>query len=113
LQIAITAIRGILEILRESAEKAEELIPVAIRQSDYIFRLIRDAGELEKALEELKPVNVVEIVKDVVEQFKNVEVDLTEEVIVEANEGGEIKVEDNRPSGAIFEIRIPKIKGEG
>ena len=186
---AITAIRGILEILRESAEKAEELIPVAIRQSDYIFRLIRDAGELEKALEELKPVNVVEIVKDVVEQFKNVEVDLTEEVIVEANEGlrtvlynilqnamvhgggkarvevlanessaiirvidygkgipdelkekifeegftkgnrtglglyiakkiieifgGEIKVEDNRPSGAIFEIRIPKIKGEG
>ncbi|WP_290724075.1 PAS domain S-box protein [Archaeoglobus sp.] len=187
---AITAIRGILEIIKDSPEEAERLIPLAIRRSDYVFRLINDARELEKALEELKPINVVEIVKDVVGQFKNVDIDVKgENVFVRANEGlrtvlnnvlqnaivhgggkakvevlanessgiirvidygkgvpdeikekifeegftkgdgmglglyitkrileifgGEIKVKDNKPTGAIFEIKIPKIKGEG
>ncbi len=184
---AITAIRGVLEVIRESPEEAERLIPLAISKSDYVFNLINDVKELERALEELKPINVVEIVKDVAEQFKNVEVDIgAERVFVMGNEGlrtvlynilqnamvygggrakvevsanessgiirvidygkgipdeikekifeegftegkgtgmglyiakriveifdGEIEVKDNKPSGAIFEIRIPKIK---
>lgn len=184
---AITAIRGVLEVIKESPEEAERLIPLAISKSDYVFSLINDVKELEKALEELKPINVVEIVKNVVEQFKNVEVDFkAERVFVMGNEGlrtvlynilenamvygggiakvevsanessgiirvidygkgipdeikekifeegftegkgtgmglyiakriveifdGEIEVKDNKPSGAIFEIRIPKIK---
>ncbi|AAB90059.1 sensor histidine kinase [Archaeoglobus fulgidus] len=187
---AITAIRAVLEIVRDSPEEAEKLIPLAIRRSDYVFRLINDARELEKALEELKPVNVAEMVREVAEQFRNVEVSVeAENVVVSANEGlravlnnilqnamvhgggkarvevlanerngivrvidygkgvpdeikekifeegfttgegmglglyitkrileifgGEIKVRDNEPSGAIFEIKIPKIKEEG
>ncbi len=186
---AVTAIRGALEIIQDSPEEAERLIPLAIKKADYVFRLINDARELEMALEELKPINVVEIVKEVVEQFKDVEMDVkAESVFVRANEGlrtvlnnilqnamvhgggkarvevlanesngvvrvidfgkgipdeikdrifeegftegngmglglyitkriieifgGEIKVKDNKPSGAIFEIKIPKIKGE-
>lgn len=85
---AITAIRGVLEIIREEPKEAERVVPVTLRKIDYTIRLIEDARELEKALEELKPVDIDEAVKEVVDYYKDVEFDLKlEKVTVLANEG--------------------------
>ncbi len=190
---AITAIRGVLEVIREDPKEAERIVPVALKKIDYTIQLIEDVREFEKGLEEVKPVDIDEVVKEVVSYYKEVEFDLKlEKVTVLANDGlktilnntihnaivhgkdngikikietfsdgqygiikisdtgkgipdeikekifeegfttgegtglglyiakrileifgGEIKVKDNKPSGAIFEIKIPKIKGEG
>lgn len=187
---AVTAIRGVLEIISEYPEEMERLVPLAMKKADYVFRLIDDARELEVALEELKPVNAAEVVRELAEMFKDADIRIkAEDVVVLANEGlraainnvlqnavqhgggrvdvevtsnefngvirvadygkgvpdhlkekifeegfttgegmglglyiakkileiygGKIEVKDNKPTGAIFEIKVPKIKGEG
>lgn len=73
---AITAVEGALEIIKESPEQADRLITLIQKKTDYILRLINDTRELEKALEELKPMDVAEVVKEIVDYYKDVEIDL-------------------------------------
>lgn len=188
---AITAVKGALEVIRESPENADRLITLVQKKTDYVIKLINDTRELEKSLEELKPMDLAEVVKEVIDYYKETEIDLElEKTSVLANEGlktvinniihnalthggdgvkvkvetfsdgkygiirisdngkgvpdnlknkifeegfttgegtglglyiakrivdsygGKIEVKDNKPKGAVFEIKIPKIKME-
>ncbi len=85
---AITAIRGVLEVIKEAPKEVEKLIPLTLKKVEYIVKIIEDVRELEKALEELKPVDVAEAVREVAELYKEAEIVLNlESVTVKANEG--------------------------
>jgi len=85
---ALTSIRMILEMLHENYQESRRLIEIALSRADYIAQLIRDARELELALEELKPVNAADIVRQVALQYCDAEIELKlEEVYAVANSG--------------------------
>ncbi len=99
---ALVLVRAVLE------DREDELSRKALSKVDHIVKLIREVAGLESALEELKPMRMGEVVKEVAENFG---VDCQcEEVVVMANEsirtiafniiqnalqhsGGDVKVE--------------------
>ncbi len=84
---ALAAIRGVLEIVKYSPEDVEKVLPLAMNRIDYTLRLIKNAGVLEKALEKLKPVNLAEVVKEVLEMYRDAPIDAKlKNVFVRANE---------------------------
>ncbi|WP_202318928.1 PAS domain S-box protein [Archaeoglobus neptunius] len=85
---AITAIRISIEMVMESPERAKKMLPLAMKKADYIIKLINDSRELEKALEELKPVNLADIVRELLEVYRDNDISAKiEDVVVMANEG--------------------------
>ncbi len=84
---ALAAIRGVLEIIKDLPEDTTRVLPLALKRVDYTMRLIKDAGELEKALERLKVVNLAEVVKRVVDVFRDARIEVKlKDVSVMANE---------------------------
>ena len=85
---ALAAIRGALEIVKEMPEKSDKVVSLAMNRIDYTSKLIDDVRALEKTLEELKPINVAELVKEVVKAYEDVSIELNlKDVKVMANEG--------------------------
>ncbi len=84
---ALTAIRGALEIMRYSPEDMGRVLPIALKRVDYTMKLIKNAGVLEKALERLKSVNLAEVVREVLEMYRDAPIDVRlKNVLVQANE---------------------------
>ncbi len=78
---ALVLVRAVLE------DREDELSRKALSKVDHIVKLIREVAGLESALEELKPMRMGEVVKEVAENFG---VDCQcEEVVVMANEVSE------------------------
>ncbi len=84
---ALAAIGGVLDIIKHSPEDVDRVLPIAMKRVDYTMKLIKNAGILEKAIESLKPVNLAEVVKEVVEMYRDAPIDVKlKDVFVRANE---------------------------